>query len=160
LVRCLIRGDAVTLLWIVVALVFAIGEVLTVSLFAGFIALGALGAAIAAFIGAEIVVQAVVFAGVSILGIAAVRHPLLGYLRARHAPDMLSGAAAMIGQIALVVDPIEGPLERGHVWIAGEDWPALASDGRPVGAGVEVRVVEIRRATLVVEPAPSVLSHR
>ena len=149
-----------TLLWIVVALVFAIGEVLSVSLFAGFIALGAMGAAVAAFVGDDIVVQAVVFASVSVLGIAAVRRPLLGYLQRRHAPDMLSGAAAMIGQIALVVDPIAGQLERGHVRIAGEDWPALARDGRAVGAGVAVRVVEIRRATLVVEPAPGAVSHR
>jgi membrane protein implicated in regulation of membrane protease activity len=147
----------VTLLWIVVALGFAIVEVLTVSLFAGFVSLGALGAGIAAFVGDDIVFQSIVFAAVSILGIVAVRRPLLGYLQRRHAPEMLSGAAAMIGQTALVVDAIKGPHDRGHVRIAGEDWPALARDGRAVAAGASVRVVDIRRATLVVEPAPSAM---
>jgi len=96
----------VTLVWIAVALVFAIAEVLTVALVAGFVAVGA------------------------------------------------TGAAGMIGQTALVVDPIRDAHHRGHVRIAGEDWPALTSDGRPVEAGEAVRIVEIRRATLVVEPVP------
>jgi membrane protein implicated in regulation of membrane protease activity len=148
-----------TLLWIAVALVFAILEVMTVSLFAGFVSLGALGAAIAAFVGDGIIFQSVVFAIVAVLGIVVVRRPLLGYLQRRHEPAVLSGAAAMVGQTALVVDGIRGPHERGHVRIAGEDWPALTRDGRPLDAGVSVRVVEIRRATLVVEPAPGVMSH-
>jgi membrane protein implicated in regulation of membrane protease activity len=143
-----------TLLWIVIALVFAIVEVLTVGLFAGFISLGAVGAAIAAFVGDGYVSQAVTFAAVSVLGIAVMRRPLLGYLQRRVGPLVVSGAEAMIGQTALVVDAIGGPHERGHVRIAGEDWPALTRDGEPVGEGESVRIVEIRRATLVVEPAP------
>jgi membrane-bound ClpP family serine protease len=57
----------------------------------------------------------------------------------------------MIGQTAIVVDPIKGPQERGHVRIAGEDWPALSRDGSAVAEGKAVQVVDIRRATLVVE---------
>jgi membrane protein implicated in regulation of membrane protease activity len=148
----------VTLLWIAIALVFAIAEVLTVGLFAGFISLGALGAAIAAFIGDDIVSQSVTFAAVAILGIAVVRRPLLGYLQRRAGPLVLSGAAAMIGQTALVVDAIGGSHERGHVRIAGEDWPALTRDGQPVNAGESVRVVEIQHTTLVVELVPEALS--
>jgi membrane protein implicated in regulation of membrane protease activity len=148
----------VTLLWIAIALVFAIVEVLTVSLVAGFIALGALGAAVAAFVGDGVVFQSIVFAVVVVLGIAVVRRPLVGYLQRRAGPLVLSGAAAMIGQTALVVDPIGGPHERGHVRIAGEDWPALTRDGRPMAAGASARVVEIRRATLVVEPVPGLVN--
>ena len=146
-----------TLVWIAVALLFAIGEVVTLALFAGFLALGALGAAVASFLGFGYVGQAIVFAVVSLFGIAAVRRPLMDYLQQRHSPHLLSGAAAMIGQTALVVDPIGGPHNRGHVRIAGEDWPALTTDGKPVEAGVSVRVVNIRRATLVVEPTPGVI---
>lgn len=145
-----------TLVWIAVALLFAIGEVVTLALFAGFVALGALGAAIAAFTefsvaGSEYLGQAIVFGAVSLFGIAAVRRPLIDYLQRRSSPELISGAAAMIGQTALLVDPIGGPHQRGHVRIAGEDWPALTTDGRPLEAGQSVRVVDIRRATLVVE---------
>ncbi len=149
-----------TLLWIAVALVFAIAEVLTVNLVAGFVSVGAFGAAIAAFVGDNSVFdQAVVFALVAVLGILVVRPPLLGYLQRRHDPAMLSGAAGMIGQTARVVDAIRGPHEWGHVRIAGEDWPALTRDGAPLEAGVSVRVVEIRGATLVVEPTPGMIGH-
>jgi hypothetical protein len=55
----------------------------------------------------------------------------------------------------VVVDAIKGPHERGHVRIAGEDWPALTRDGSPVPAGKPVQVVDIRRATLIVDlPRP------
>jgi membrane protein implicated in regulation of membrane protease activity len=150
----------VTLLWIAVALAFAIVEVLTVSLFAGFVSLGAMGAAVAAFVGDDIVSQAIVFAIVAMLGILAVRRPLLAYLQRRAGPALVSGAQSMIGQTAFVVDAIRGRDGPGHVRIAGEDWPALTRHGEPVDAGAEVRVVEIRRATLVVEPAPDVGGRR
>jgi membrane protein implicated in regulation of membrane protease activity len=65
----------------------------------------------------------------------------------------------MIGQVVLVVDAIAGPHQRGHVRVAGEDWPALTRDGRPVEAGESVRVVDIRRATLVVERAAATAGH-
>jgi membrane protein implicated in regulation of membrane protease activity len=149
----------VTLVWIAVALLFAIAEVVTLALFAGFIALGALGAAVAAFMGFGYLGEAIVFAVVSLLGIGAVRPPLMHYLQHRHSPEVLSGAAAMIGQTALVVDPIGGPHDRGHVRIAGEDWPALTTNGQPLEAGVSVRVMDIRRATLVVEPMPGMRQH-
>lgn len=148
-----------TLVWIAVALVFAIVEVASVALFAAFVSLGAVGAAAAAFLGADVVAQVVVFAAVSIAGIAIVRRPLVGYLRRRSTPEMLSGAASMIGQTALVVDAIKGPHVNGHVRIAGEDWPALTRDGSAVDAGESVRVVDIRRATLVVDRAPGHLMH-
>jgi membrane protein implicated in regulation of membrane protease activity len=145
----------VTVFWIAVALIFAIVEVGTVAVFAAFLSVGAIAAAVAAFTGADPVAQAIVFAAASLAGIVLVRQPLLGYLRARHTPEMLSGAASMIGQTAVVVDAIKGPHERGHVRIAGEDWPALTRDGSPVPAGKAVQVVDIRRATLVVElPGP------
>jgi membrane protein implicated in regulation of membrane protease activity len=149
----------VTVLWIAIALVFAIAEVLTVSLFAGFIAVGALAAAVAAFVGDGIILPSVVVAVVSVLGIALVRRPLLGYLQRPAGPLVLSGAGAMIGQTAQLVDAIKGPHERGHVRIAGEDWPALSRDGRAVEAGASVRVVDIQGATLVVELVPGRLSH-
>jgi membrane protein implicated in regulation of membrane protease activity len=57
----------------------------------------------------------------------------------------------MIGQSAVVVDPITGPQHRGHVRISGEDWPALSRDGLPVEEGAVVRVAEINKATLLVD---------
>lgn len=138
------------LAWIAVALAFAVVEVATVALFAGFAALAAVGAAIAAFMGADLLVQAVVFAAVSGGGILLVRPWLMRYLARRRSPEVLSGAPGMVGMTALVVDPIAGPHSRGHVRVAGENWPALTADGSPVKAGTTVRIIDIDKATLVV----------
>src|SRR2546426_632122 len=141
----------VAIVWLAVALVFAVVEVATAALFGGFVTLGALAAAVAAFVGADILTQAIVFAVVSMLGLVVARRPLMAYLKARHGPQTLSGAYAMIGQQAVVVDAITGAQDRGHVRIAGEDWPALSRDGLPVESGTLVRGAEINKATLLVD---------
>lgn len=139
------------LVWIAIALFFAVVEVATVALFASFAAIGAVGAAVAAYAGADLLVQALVFAIVAAAGILLVRPPLMRYLTRRRSPLVLSGAPSMVGMTAQVVDPIRGPHDRGHVRVAGENWPALTRDGAPVGAGRTVRIVDIDKATLVVE---------
>jgi membrane protein implicated in regulation of membrane protease activity len=139
------------IVWLVVALVFAVLEVATAVLLGAFFTLGALAAAVAAFLGADVVTQAIVFAVVSVLGLIIARRPLMAYLRTRHGPETRSGAYAMIGQPAVLVDSIKGPHDRGHARIGGEEWPALSRDGLPVEAGATVRVVEIKGATLLVE---------
>jgi membrane protein implicated in regulation of membrane protease activity len=146
-------GDQLPLLWIGIALVFAILEVATVSLYAAFFAVGALAAAVVTVsLHADLLGQALAFGAVSVLGVVAVRRPLMRYLELRHTSDLLSGAPAMIGQTARVVGAISGPHDRGHVRIAGEDWPALTRDGKPIDSGVTVRIVAIDKTTLVVDP--------
>lgn len=137
-------------IWLGVAIVFVLAEVATVAFFALFGAAGALAAALAAAMGFGFAGQVISFAAVSLLGVLAVRPFLMRYLARRRAPELLSGASSMLGRQALVVEPIEGPHQPGHVRISGEDWPALSVDGAAVGAGAEVVVVELRQATLVV----------
>jgi len=141
----------VTVVWIAVALAFAIVEVVTVGLFAAFIALGAVAAAVVAFLGLDLLAQTVALAVVAVGGIVVARPPLLHYLQTHRRPELLSGAAAMVGRVTVVVDPIQGANGHGHVRIAGEDWPARSRDGQPIPAGASVQVVAIHGATLVVD---------
>src|SRR2546430_13752547 len=55
--------------WVIVAVAFAIAEVMTVAFFAAFIALGALGAAIASLLGFNLLVQAIVLGIIGVAGI-------------------------------------------------------------------------------------------
>lgn len=137
-------------IWLGVAIAFVVAEVITAAFFALFGAVGAAAAAVAAALGYGFGVQAIVFAAAALLGVLAVRPLLMRYLASRKGPMLLSGASVMLGQTAIVVDPIKGPHEPGHVRIGGEDWPALSVDGLAVKAGREVLVVELRQATLVV----------
>jgi len=142
------------LLWIVVALVFGIAEVATVALYAGFVAIGAVVAAIiAAFLPSQEVLQVGGFVVASGLGVVAVRPALMRRLRRPVPAETLSGAQTMLGNVATIVKRIDGGEHRGHARIFGENWPAVSADGRPIEVGSEVRIVELRGATLVVEPA-------
>ena len=138
--------------WVVVALAFAVGEMVSLAFFAAFLCLAALGAAAAAAAGGDLLVQGIVFAALALGGVVLARPPLLRWMHYRYkaTPATLSGAQEMIGRTGLVTDPIKGGQQSGHVKIMGERWPAVTADGSPVREGAEVRVVEIRNATLVV----------
>lgn len=139
------------LAWIALALVFAIGEVLSVALFAAFLSLGAVAAAVVGLTGESWLAQVLAFALVSVLGIVVARPFLIRHLIRRSAYDTVSGASSMIGEVALVVQGARGLHDRGHVRILGENWPAMTRDGSPLVEGTSVRIVDIEGATLVVE---------
>ena len=132
--------------WVATALIMAVVEVASVAFYALFLAIGALAAALAALFGLDVIPQALVFLVVSGLGVIGLRPILIR----RRRPPVASGAAGMIGQAAVVTDSIGGGQERGHVHVAGEDWPALSADGGAIDAKSNVTVTEIRGATLVV----------
>jgi membrane protein implicated in regulation of membrane protease activity len=148
--------------WLIVAGVLVITEVLTLALFAAFLALGAAGAAIAALLGLPALVDALVFAVVGVGGIVVGRPPMMRALGRRPGPLLRSGADSMIGERAILQEPILGPDRPGHVKIAGELWPALTATGIAVPAGTPIVVRALRSATLIVEvedlsstPAPT-----
>lgn len=141
------------LIWIAIALAFAVAEVGTVSLFAAFLCLGAIGAAAVALIGLGHLYQVLAFAVVSLLGMVLARPWLLRRLSRRASTATVSGAASMIGEIAVVVRPSGATDHMGHVRIWGENWPAATRDASPLEQGAAVQIVDIEGSTLIVEPA-------
>ena len=140
--------------WLFVAIVFAIAEVMTVALFALFIAIGAVGAAIVALLGFNILVQAIVLGVVGVTGIFIARPYLVERLHLGRAA-LRSGADSMVGQRAVLTEPIGGEDKPGHVKIAGELWPALTEDGSALPATTPVIVTALRSTTLIVRAASS-----
>src|SRR2546429_645593 len=123
--------------WVIVAIVFAIAEVLTVALFAVFIPVGALGAAVVRLLGVNPLVPAVVLGVIGVVGILVARPYLVDRLHIGR-PTLRSGADSMVGQHAVLIEPIGGLEQPGHVMIAGELWPALTEDGSSVPAATPV----------------------
>ena len=140
--------------WVIVAIVFAIAEVLTVALFAVFITVGALGAAIVSLLGFNLLVQAIVLGVIGVAGILVARPYLVDRLHIGR-PTLRSGADSMVGQQAILLEPIVGVGQPGHVKIAGELWPALTDDGSPVPVNTLVVVTALRSTTLIVRAASS-----
>lgn len=134
-------------IWVIVAAVLAGGEMLTVSLFLGPVALAAGATAIVAAVGAGTIVQLVVFVIASLGTLALVRPIARRHLRMP--ANLRTGTAALIGAGAVVTERIDGT--GGQVKLAGEIWSARAyDDGRVFEPGTRVSVLQIEGATALV----------
>jgi membrane protein implicated in regulation of membrane protease activity len=140
-------GDNAWAGWLGLAVVLGIVETTTMDLVFLMLAGGALAGALAAAVGAPLLLQAVVavVATAALLGVVrpvAKRH-LRTPLEAR------TGVAALVGRDALVTAKVDA--HSGQVKLAGEIWSARAFDDREViEPGARVHVVEIDGATAVV----------
>jgi len=136
--------------WIVVGVLLAIAEAFTATFVLIMFAAGAFAAAIAAALGAGPVVQAAVFAVVSVLSLAALR-PVIRRHRLSGAAtgDEPIGLEALEGSPGVVLEQVTQ--DEGLVKIHGELWTARVYDATQVlEPGERVRVIEVRGATAMV----------
>jgi membrane protein implicated in regulation of membrane protease activity len=133
--------------WVIVAVVFAVGEILTLGFFLGPFAIAAAIAAIISAAGAPLLVSGIVFLASS----AAATYGLRPIVR-RHTrlpAELRTGTAALVGKTATVVERVDG--DGGCVKLEGEMWTAKAYlDDEVIEPGSRVQVMEIRGATALV----------
>src|SRR3954469_14432624 len=136
--------------WIVIACVLAVGEVLNTSFYLAPFAVGAAVAALAAALGLGAAGSGVIFLVASI-GVFLFVRPIAR----RHLtmpPQLRTGTAALVGRTALVVERIANDEGVGCARIEGEVWTARAFDeDRVIEAGEKVQVIAIRGATALVD---------
>ena len=134
-------------IWMVSAGVLAVGEIFTLSLFLGPVAIAAALAGLAALAGAGVAVALIVFT-LAAAGSLLVLRPIAR--RHLHTPNRLrTGAAALVGSSATVLERVDGA--GGQIRLAGEVWSARAFDDDEVlEPGARVEVLEIRGATALV----------
>ena len=138
------------LVWAVVAVALAVGEILTPGLFfLGPVALAAVAAALVSALGAGAAISLLVFIAGAVASLALLRPIAKRHVRM---PALArTGTDALVGRKAVVLRPVDGA--GGRVRIGGEEWSARAYlDGEWFAEGAQVEVVKIEGATaLVVE---------
>jgi membrane protein implicated in regulation of membrane protease activity len=134
-------------IWAIAAGVLAAGEVVTLGLFLGPIAIAAALAAIVAALGAGVEIQVAVFAVATAASLGFIRPIAKRHMRT---PARLrSGTAALVGTRAIVLERVDA--DRGQVKIGGEVWTARAYDEDDVfEPGARVDVMKIDGATALV----------
>jgi membrane protein implicated in regulation of membrane protease activity len=139
------------LIWLIAGVFAGVGEILTAGFFLAPFAVGAFGAMLADLAGAGGAIQFIVFAVLTLACFGLVRP-----IAKRHMytpPQIRTGAAALIGRNAIVLERIANDEGVGAVRIDGEVWTARAYDeDQIIAAGAKVQVVEIRGATALVAP--------
>ena len=130
------------IIWLIILVLFGIGEAVTVGLTSIWFALGALGALIVSQLGLGFWPQIITFIVLSALSMLLVRP--------------FANADRVIGATGLVTEEIDNLAGHGLVNIAGQVWSARsAGEGAVIPAGQEVRVTQIQGVKVLVEPVQS-----
>jgi membrane protein implicated in regulation of membrane protease activity len=134
--------------WAIVAVLLAVGEIFTPGLFfLGPIALAALAATVVAAVGGPVWLQIVFFGVGSFAAVGLLRPIARKHLTMPRA--IRTGAAALEGAKAIVLQPVDG--RGGRVKIGGEEWSARSyMPDEAFDVGTEVEVVQIQGATALV----------
>ena len=137
------------IVWLVLLLLFAGGEAISVGLTSIWFAAGALAALIAALLGGAMWIQLTLFFAVSLLCLAAVRPLAKKHLNDKVVP---TNADRVIGAEAQVTEDIDNIHGKGAVIVRGMTWSARSEDDSAIAAGTRVRVLRIEGVKVFVEP--------
>jgi membrane protein implicated in regulation of membrane protease activity len=136
-------------IWLIVAVVFAVAEVINLSFYLFPFAIGALGAAVVDLAGGGAALDWITFAVLTGVSFTVVRP-----IAKRHInmpPQLRTGTAALVGRTAIVLERIDNDQAVGQVRLDGEVWSARCYDEDCViEPGTRVHVMEIRGATALV----------
>lgn len=134
--------------WLAAVIALCAGEAATVGLVCIWFAAGALGAFLAACVGAPFWVQLVVFAAVSAVALALVRPAVSKFIHPRRSP---TNADRVIGQAATVTETVDNEAGAGQVNVLGQVWSARSAMGVVIPAGTQVKVQRIEGVKVFVE---------
>ena len=134
--------------WAIVAVALALGELATPGLFfLGPVAVAAVAAGVVSLIGIAAWLQVLIFLAVAVASLGVLRPIARAHLSMPAATR--TGTAALVGAKALVLQRVDA--HGGRVRIGGEEWSARAYiDDQVLEPGMSVEVVQIEGATALV----------
>lgn len=139
------------MVWLALAVLLTIVEVMVPGLISAFFAFGALGAMVTAALLGPFWLQLVWFFVLSVTSLALMRPFVRRYVNSRVTP---TNAGTAIGREALVEETVDNLHATGTVMLDGRVWTARTEEkAGPVEAGEIVRILRIEGVKLIVEPA-------
>ena len=137
------------IVWLVLAAVLGVAEIMTTTLAFGLIAAGAVVAGVVGVAGGGLPFQLIAFGVASAAGLGVVRPIAVRHIK--QPPLLRTGTSALVGRSAKVVEEVTD--DGGKVRIGGELWSARPYDESlviPMGSTVDVFAIE--GATALVHP--------
>jgi membrane protein implicated in regulation of membrane protease activity len=136
-------------IWLIVAAVLGLVEIVTTTLAFGLVAVAALVGAAVGFAGGDLALQFGAFAVTAGAGLGIARPLAMRHIR--QPPLLRTGTAALVGRSAYVLDEVTAL--GGRVRIGGEEWSARPYDETlTIPKGSTVDVFQIEGATALVYP--------
>jgi len=138
------------IVWLIIAAVLGVAEILTTTLAFGLIAVAALAAAAVGAFHLDLALQLAAFVVAAGAGLGFVRPIALRHIK--QPPALRTGVAALVGRSAIVVEEVNE--HGGRVRIDGEVWTSrpYLDESLVIPAGTKVDVMQITGATALVYP--------
>lgn len=137
--------------WLLLAVIFFVGEAVTVGFFVFWFGVGALVALLASLFIDSLAVQSVLFLSVSIVLLFFTR-PLVNkfLLKSNDVKTNAYSVEGKKGRVNIEINPIEG---TGQVKVAGELWSAKSNDDSVIPVDTDIIVEKIDGVKLIVRKA-------
>jgi membrane protein implicated in regulation of membrane protease activity len=137
------------IVWLIVAAVLGVAELLTTTLAFGLIAVAAVVAAAVGAFHLDLGLQLAAFVVAAGAGLVFVRPIALRHIK--QPPALRTGVAALVGRSAIVLEEVTE--HGGRVRIDGEDWSSRPYDeSLVIPVGTKVDVMQIKGAIALVYP--------
>ena len=136
-------------IWIIIAGVCLIGEILTSGFLIFWLSIGALIAMVVSFFVDNIIVQTAVFVISSAILIFATKPFVKKFAKTK---DVKTNAYSIIGKNAIVTKDIDSINGKGQIKVDSETWSALGKDYMNIEKGTEVEVLKIDGVKAIVTP--------
>ena len=136
-------------IWLIIAGVCLIGEIMTNGFLVFWLSIGALLSMIVSFFTDNIIIQTAVFVISSAILIFATKPFVKKFAKTK---DVKTNAFSIIGQNGIVTKDIDSINSKGQVKIDGETWSAVGKDDMDIPKGTEIEVVEIKGVKAIVKP--------
>ena len=133
--------------WLIVVVVMAVIEIITLGLTTIWFAGGALAAFIASMLGANLLVQSILFVVVSVVLLAVTRPLAVEFFNKDRTK---TNAESLIGKTAVVRQEIDNLKAAGMVTVDGQEWSARSADNTVIAAETPVEILEISGVKLLV----------
>lgn len=145
--------DILVWIWLGVVALSVMVEMSTMALVSVWCAAGGLVCVFAAYFGAPLQAQLLLFVGVSILTAALVRPLAKKYADPHKVPTNADRLLEMEGQ---VVETINNSYSTGAVYVDGKTWTARSADGEVISKGESVEIERLEGVKLIVRAKSTV----
>lgn len=137
-----------SIIWLIIVAVMVVIEIISLGLTTIWFGIGAVGAAVAAWMGYGIWVQLVVFALLSVVAMALCRPFAIRYL---NRDKEKTNVENVVGKTVVVSKKIDNEMASGEVKLNGIEWTARSEDGRVIPENERVTVTAVEGVKLIVK---------
>ncbi|HXO24447.1 MAG TPA: NfeD family protein [Streptosporangiaceae bacterium] len=138
------------IVWLIVAAVLGVAELVTITFAFGIIAVAAVVAAVVGAFHLDLGIQLAAFVVAAGAGLGFIRPIAIRHIK--QPPALRTGTAALVGRSAIVLEEVNE--HSGRVRIEGEEWSSrpYLDESLVIPVGTKVDVMEIKGATALVYP--------